>query len=451
MICTSPAYFNLRSYQGIARWEGGDPECDHQVGRFEYKVSAKQKSNAGSAGHLAKNICPKCGAKRVDAQFGIEEQPDCLGWATGVYCGQCYICKLVAWGKELWRVLRPEGTFWLNLGDSYNGSGGAGGDYGAGGLREGQPKFKGARADGLKPKDIIGIPWRAAFALQANGWYLRNDIPWFKRNVMPSSASDRFSVSHEYVFVLSKSQRYYFDMEAIRVPYTKPMNRRGGEKLVANGESAWDAGTGQTSYRDRDMRPHPQGRQYRTNDYFYESLRAILQEEGGKQMLLTDPEDNPMAFTFNTSTYKGAHFATWSPKLVEPMIRAGSSEAGCCPTCGAPWERVVERTPGVSKKTPKTDALFNAQGGVGEKKTGTMGMSGSGRINGTTETLNWQPSCTCPVQPPKPCLVLDPFSGSGTTIMVAKELGRNGVGLDLSFSYLDQQAKKRVQVQEKLF
>ena len=191
-------------------------------------------SNAGSGHRLAHDSCPKCGAQREDAQLGQEPLHDCLGWATGEKCGTCFVCHLVAVFREVWRVLRRDGTVWLDLGDSFAGSGGAGGDYARGGLREGQPKFKGTAAlarskrnakiwggdnlpspGGLKPKDLIGIPWRVALALQADGWYLRSDIIWEKPNPMPESVRDRPTKSHEHVFLLTKSPHYFYDAPAI--------------------------------------------------------------------------------------------------------------------------------------------------------------------------------------------------------------------------------------------
>src|SRR5690606_36337446 len=118
--------------------------------------------------------------------------------------------------REVRRVLRKDGTLWLNLGDSYNGSGGAGGDYNAGGVKEGQPRYPGRRLAGLKPKDLIGVPWAVAFALREDGWYLRADIIWSKPAPMPESVTDRPTRSHEYIFLLSKSPRYYYAAYAIR-------------------------------------------------------------------------------------------------------------------------------------------------------------------------------------------------------------------------------------------
>ena len=144
----------------------------------------------------------------VDGQLGLEPTPE------------QYVEKMVAIFAEVRRVLRPDGTLWLNLGDSYNGGGAAGsesafaGKQGThkGGMRVGTPNI----TDSLKPKDLIGIPWRVAFALQQDGWYLRSDIIWSKPNPMPESVRDRPTKAHEYVFLMSKSQRYYYDLESIR-------------------------------------------------------------------------------------------------------------------------------------------------------------------------------------------------------------------------------------------
>lgn len=247
--------FNQRDY-GTAEWEGGDQDCDHQVGRFLYPVSEKQKSNSGSAGHQAKHVCPTCGARRLDKQLGQEDLHDCAGWATGDFCGECYICHTLQWGSEVWRVLKNDGIFWLNLGDKYNGSGGAGGDYNKGGLKEGQPRYGRLDVPSLKKKELCGIPWRAALALQAAGWYLRRDVVWHKPNAMvEGGARDRPSTDHEYVFILTKKKNYYWDSGAAK-------------ESGANGE----------------------------------------------------PRNVRSVWTMPTSQYRGAHYATWPPALVERMV-----------------------------------------------------------------------------------------------------------------------------------
>lgn len=175
-----------------------------------------------------------------------------------------YINNLLNVFNEVHRLLKNTGTLWLNIGDSYNGSGGAGGDYSEGGFREGQPKYKGRNIEALKPKNLIGVPWHLAFALQKNGWYLRQDIIWNKPNPMPESVTDRCTKSHEYIFLLSKSQNYYFDNDAIKEQSVTENERR-------NKRSVW---------------------------------------------------------TVNTKPFKDAHFATFPQELIKPCILAGSPIGG---------------------------------------------------------------------------------------------------------------------------
>lgn len=215
----------------------------------------------------------------MSGQLGLEPTPE------------EYVANLVSVFREVWRVMKDDGVVWLNLGDSYNGSGGASGDYNAGGLREEQPRYPGHRVDGLKPKDMIGIPWRVAFALQADGWYLRQDIIWHKPNPMPESVSDRCTKSHEYIFLLSKSSRYYFNSESIK------------EKASPD-----------TSVRDRDNTKlnNCPGRTkmggLKVNDYEFRNKRSV--------------------WTIATQPCKESHFATFPKDLIRPCIKAG------CPVDG---------------------------------------------------------------------------------------------------------------------
>jgi len=217
----------------------------------------------------------------VDGQIGLEETPD------------AYVAEMVALFREVWRVLADDGTLWLNIGDSYNGSGGAGGDYSPGGLKEGQPKYPGRKINGLKPKDLIGIPWRVAFALQADGWYLRSDIIWHKPNPMPESVTDRPTKSHEYLFLLTKSPRYYYDHEAIKEDAVTNI----GEAKIRFGGS---------KYGDSDDPKHA-------------TKSGNVYEPSGKR-------NKRDVWTINTKPFKGAHFAVMPEALVEPCVLAGSAE-----------------------------------------------------------------------------------------------------------------------------
>jgi len=233
----------------------------------------------------------------VDGQIGLEESPE------------AYVARLVDVFREVRRILRDDGTVWLNLGDSYNGSGkGANADGTAGkagllntaslGTQIG--KFRKSNVIGLKPKDLIGIPWRVAFALQADGWYLRQDIIWHKPNPMPESVTDRCTKSHEYIFLLSKSAKYYFDHEAIKEPSKDEWN---SAKSFSSGGARASIGlhTAQGSQWN--------GTKTHTDEY-----------KTGR--------NKRSVWTVATRNYKGAHFATFPTTLIEPCVLAGCPVGG---------------------------------------------------------------------------------------------------------------------------
>ena len=216
-----------------------------------------------------------------DGQLGLEETPE------------EYVENMVEVFQEVKRVLKDDGTVWLNLGDSYNGSGGAGGDYNKGGLKEGQPKYGRKFTNNLKPKDLVGIPWRVAFALQSDGWYLRQDIIWHKPNPMPESVTDRCTKSHEYIFLLSKSAKYYYDADAIREEVKE--TNQGFISVRARTASGALGGENQDNMEKRD----------------YDEIKGANKRS---------------VWTINTKPYKEAHFAVFPPKLPELCIKAGSKE-----------------------------------------------------------------------------------------------------------------------------
>jgi DNA modification methylase len=242
------------------------------------------------------------------AQIGLEDSPE------------QFVAQLVEVFREVHRVLRDDGTLWLNLGDSYVQARGHGHweSRGGKGDEKGQKVAQrwakmGAEDIGLKPKDLVGVPWMVAFALRADGWYLRSDIIWAKSSCMPESIGDRPTKAHEYLFLLTKQPRYFYDAYAIREPITtKPQGRKTTEAF--SDTSRPDHRKASMSYRYDGVPPgNPAGRNKRT------------------------------VWTVNPIPYPGAHFAVFPPKLVEPCILAGTSEKGCCRECGAPWRRVVER------------------------------------------------------------------------------------------------------------
>ena len=320
---TSPPYWGLRDY-GTAEWVGGDPNCSHmrttKISKNTstgHKAMFDQGNVVGDA--IYKSKCPKCGAIRKDSQLGLEDTPE------------AFVENLVKVFREVKRVLRDDGTVWLNLGDTYNAARNGGH---AGGSKQNHKKYlqrSGANVVGLKPKDLIGIPWRVAFALQQDGWYLRQDIIWHKPNPMPESVTDRCTKAHEYIFLLSKSPKYYFDNEAIKETVKKDWGTRDRTKGKYHNE-----GTG--------LQPHSG----LTKSYDKRNRRSV--------------------WTVTTKPFKGAHFATFPMDLIEPCVLAGCPEGGT---------------------------------------------------------------------------VLDPFSGSGTTGIVAVNHNRNSVLLELNQEYIDL-AKARI-------
>ena len=306
-----------------------------------------------------------------------------------------YIDTLVEVFREVRRVLRPDGTLWLNLGDSFNGSGGAGGDYSPGGLKEGQPKYPGRKVSGLKPKDLIGVPWRVAFALQDDGWWLRSDIIWEKGNCMPESVTDRPTRSHEYIFLFTKSRKYFYDNEAIKEPIAESSKKRMEYPRYAKDSkgSTGKYGVVNTQYNS------------------------------------TPKRNKRTVWHINTMSYKGAHFAVFPPELPRLCILAGTSPKAC-PVCGAPWERIVKKHVGhVPRYKSKSEGRNDCN--YGESKSTTLRAEGY-----HTKTTGWLPTCTCEGNDGSgKCIVLDPFAGSGTTLQVAEELGRDSIGIELNPEY----------------
>ena len=289
----------------------------------------------------------------------------------------------------------------------------------------------------LKQKDDAGIPWRVAFALQADGWYLRSAMPWLKGSAMPESVTDRPSSAIEYFFLLTKNQKYFYDVDAVRVSHTESSikrNKYGQSKAACNQISV-----------SREQLPgeklNSTGRNRRNSDWFMDSIRDILEGESGT--LLHGENDIPTAIFCNPQPYKEAHFATFPPKLIEPCILAGTSPRAC-EICGAPWERVMkivgQTEHGGSRK--RADAP-----GAEVSKTSVFR---TGKISIKT-TIGWQPTCTCKNSGKGRCIVLDPFAGSGTTLYVAERYGRDSVGIELSEEYCKLIHKRMDNMQQTIF
>jgi hypothetical protein len=278
----------------------------------------------------------------------------------------------------------------------------------------------GACPPGLKPKDLCGVPWRLAFALQDDGWYLRMDNIWDKPNPMRESVQDRPTRSHEYVFLLSKGPRYYYDYMAVR---TRDKGTDHARSIVG-GQLSLEPSGGILS-------PHS-------------GIRTHAGRNGDGANL-TSVWDIPC------EPYRGAHFATYPRRLVSLIIKAGTSEKGVCVQCGAPWRRVVSSSrirtrPGRESKC--YDRLDGSALPDNDKPWSTNERSGNrdpGRHVAVKHTIGWEPTCKCGRTDVKPAIVFDPFVGSGTTIVVAEALGRRAIGMDLSRDYLINQARRRIE------
>jgi DNA modification methylase len=314
-----------------------------------------------------------------EGQLGLEDTPE------------QYVDSLVEVFREVRRVLRDDGTLWLNLGDRYitrpNGSLGrtsklsSDRNHAAHHAAHSLRSRRRASDYGLKHKDLVGLPWMVAFALRADGWYLRAETIWHKPSAMPESVCDRPSRVHEQVFLLAKSERYYYDAYAIRERTTggaKPRGRGTHPKSAAAGSGV------------------------RSNASWSAAVRGLVAHRNSRSV-----------WSIPQEPYSGAHFATFPAGLVRPMVLAGTSPKACG-VCGAPWQRVLERVEVSSGGTAKSTIM--ARGAAHHRSVG------------------WKPGCEHDDDRGR-CVVLDPFLGTGTTGSVSEQLGRDWYGVELNPAY----------------
>ncbi len=343
------------------------------------------------------------GAKSLEV--GLEQTP------------AAYVEKMVAVARGVRRVLRDDGTFWLNIGDSYNNAGTRNNGTGLDGKRRGGMEssdgtWESAKASvgdkrrilqsaGVAMKSLCLIPQRLLLALSDDGWVVRSVIRWFKVSPMPESTRDRPTSAVEEIFLLTKQSAYYYDQDAERVPHAR----------------LWDEKNGRGIYGGN---PCPEQKQ---------NTQTVLPSPGGRNLWnwWEVTEDGSGSWFMSNEPYKGGHYACFPSKLPERCIRLGTSEKGCCGKCGEPYRRITERSK--KKRERPNDYTKRAH------QEGT-GNACANSVSGVeVNTLGWEVSCECNAEV-APCRILDPFCGAATTLLAATRLGRESVGLELNASYV---------------
>jgi len=417
IIVVSPPYYDKRVYNvPPTEWPpvmyspmpgiepiiipGCDPTCKHDwksEGRMQKPLAHSKKSTLAGGYNprptkkgkykgetkpkpLKTYICQKCGGWK-----------GALGHEPTV---EMYTAHQIAIYRHARRVLRPDGIFFLNIDDSYAGSGGPGGDFRVKGGDVGGRKYRRGSLGKLRRKNKMGVPWRVAFALQAEGWVLRNDNIWRKTNPSPDNPDDRFAHCFEYVFMFADSDRYYFDNIAVRLPHKRDWGEEEWAKRIAGGQSWSPKAEEHADPATADRFVHHGSKTYAQT---YDPAGARRKD----------------VWEFATAQTDDAHFAAFPEALPEICILAGTSAFGVCLTCGAQWARVLEE-----KLDLDTEKFVK-------------------------KTVGWAPTCNCPLPPDhrrledcvRPATVLDFFAGTGTTLETALKVRRSGIGVELNPDY----------------
>lgn len=438
-VFTSPPYWGLRDYGTGANsvWDD-DPDCEHEWNEVIKKAPhgegfGDNKAIVSMSEDSISGLC-HCGAWK--GQLGLEPT-----W-------QLFIKHMVEISSLIKRVLKPTGSYYLVMGDTYAGSGGAGGDYNPGGMREGQPKYKQNHYRDVvtKPKQLLLIPSRLAIALQEDGWTLRNKIIWYKTNHMPSSVKDRLTNSYEEIFHFVQNRKYYYDLDSIREPH-KYQHQPPGNKLIEPGRTPISVDNPtkrarppkEQSFNVAGKNPsdvqkweNPDGQ---TAQQFARKKHSGYLDENGELMVNPLGKNPSDFFKSNTKPYPEAHFAVFPEDICIPRIKS-STPKEVCVSCGKARERIIE----------KGELVF----GDGHKRlidrvkvdeTGMDAWAGRGAKGERmipcayyeNKTIGWT-KCSCQADF-EPGVVLDPFAGTGTTGKVALDLGRKAILIEINQDY----------------
>jgi len=451
-IVTSPPYWGLRKYAGEQESIWGTPHPDrpnhpddcsvfsgklinspidgwHHVWGESISVNATNHTDTARWNHtrngrdelqppekrvawrrtevIQGKFCQKCGAWR--GAYGLEPTIE------------LYISHTVEILREMRRVLRADGVLFWNIGDSYNSSPNQrkSGDGDCLGYKQatniGSRTVGSRSAPNLKPKDLCLIPARVAIAAQQDGWWIRSLIIWAKPNPMPESCTDRPTDAYEHILMLTKSERYFWDAYAVREPAATGWN---GSPKGTHSRGRGDGGPKARARADEGVHKD-----------WAESTRDVLGYRNIRNVWM-----------FPTQPFSGAHFATFPEEIPHQCILAATSVRGACTQCGAPWERVT-RDPATSGKSWNDNALKSQ--GINRNQNSDFGGTNFYENYQPGDTIGWRPTCECRGQHGKtrPCLVLDPFAGSGTTGRVARALRRHAVLADVAYGEKDEYRK----------
>ena len=535
-VVTSPPYYGLRNYGLPPQVWGGEPSCEHRWVHQRWYVNGGGSTGTNSGAFSAPG---ESNARRIkDGRWREASTCECGAWRGSLGLEpslEMYIAHILEVFREVWRVLRRDGSLWLNLGDSYANDGKWGGETGGKqGYLPDSDRIRNGRQQsrtGLKPKDLVGLPWRITLALQSDGvadlpvldmiqrirgdivedhrehgetpsdrvlaildrvhadyaeakgesWWLRSDVVWSKPNPMPESVKDRPTRAHEYLFLLTKAERYYYDHVAIREPMAEsslvrisqpsfweqkggPKDygvsgvnpSRSGRRALENFAAKRTPAGRNVNHDESDLRGrYPQRRAPGRSEQLAEVDAEFKREkrrghsrshdghldEGSKEDQQVSGAARRDVWHIATQPFPGTHFATFPVALVEPCVLAGTSARGVCLVCRAPWRRIVIEP----DSTHSDDADYGSENGRRIAQAGDAARAQGGDHDNPfvqPETLGWEPTCDHDSATVPP-VVLDPFAGSGTVGVVALRHGRDFVGIELNPEYVEM-AERRI-------